>query len=112
MKSAWSLLCLLASFMRQLVLSNLEVAGIVLSPRLHIRPGLIAYRTELKTDLAITTLANIITLTPGTLTLEVSEDRTVLFIHVLDIENPEVVADSIRGSFEKRLLEVEECWSR
>ncbi len=112
MKSGWSLLCLLASFMRELVLSNLEVARIVLSPRLYIRPGLIAYRTELKTDLAITTLANIITLTPGTLTLEVSEDRTVLFIHALDIEDPEVVTDSIRGSFEKRLLELEECWSR
>ncbi|HIF64902.1 MAG TPA: hypothetical protein EYG16_11660 [Deltaproteobacteria bacterium] len=112
MKSAWSLLCLLANFTWNLLLSNLEVARIVLSPRLHIRPGLIAYRTELKTDLAITALANIITLTPGTLTLEVSKDRTVLFIHALDIEKPEVVTDNIRGSFEKRLLELEECWSR
>ena len=112
MKSAWSLLCLLATFIRELLVSNLGVARIVLSPRLHIRPGLIAYRTELKTDLAITTLAIIITLTPGTLTLEVSEDRTVLFIHALDIEEPGVVADSIRNSFEKRLLELEECWSR
>lgn len=112
MKSTWSLLCLLANFMRELLLSNLEVARIVLSPRLRIRPGLIAYRTELRTDLAITTLANFITLTPGTLTLEVSEDRTVLFIHALDIEEPEVVVDNIRDSFEKRLLELEECWSR
>ena len=83
----------------------------MLSPRLSIRPGLIAYRTELKSALAITTLANIITLTPGTLTLAVSDDRETLFIHALDIDHPEIVAATIRDSFEKRLLELERCWN-
>ena len=63
--------------------------------------------TELRTDLAKTWLANMITLTPGTLTLYVSEDRQTLYIHTLDIDDTAKIAASIRGAFETKLLELE-----
>jgi len=99
---------LICRFLYELVLANLSVARIVLSPSLPIRPGIIAYETKLESDLAITSLANMITLTPGTLTLDVSEDRRFLYIHTLNIQDPAEVAESIRYAFERILLELEQ----
>ncbi len=98
---------LLISFARELIMSNLAVVRVVLSPRLRIRPGIIAYETSLKTDLGVTTLANLITLTPGTLTLDVSEDKKTLYIHTLNIGDPAEVSESIHQAFEVELLELE-----
>jgi len=107
MRRPWILVRLVCRFLYELVLANLSVARIVLSPSLPIRPGIIAYETKLKSDLALTSLANMITLTPGTLTLDISEDRRVLYIHTLNIQDPVEVAESIRHSFERILLELE-----
>ncbi len=95
------------SFAWELLLSNFAVMRIVLMPRLAIRPGIIAYKTELTNDLALATLANLITLTPGTLTLDISEDRSTLFIHTLNISDAAEVAEGIRSAFETSLLELE-----
>ncbi|MFQ5477476.1 MAG: Na+/H+ antiporter subunit E [Candidatus Binatia bacterium] len=98
---------LVIKFLWELVLSNLQVARIVLSPTISIRPGIVAYTTQLRSDLGVTMLANLITLTPGTLTLEVSEDRSTLFVHTLNIGDPEEVVRSIREAFEKELAVLE-----
>jgi multicomponent Na+:H+ antiporter subunit E len=74
---------------------------------LSIRPGIIAYRTDLRTDFAKSWLANMITLTPGTLTLFVSDDHSTLYIHTLDIDDAEAVSAGIRRAFESKLLELE-----
>ena len=96
-----------ALFAYELVMSNIAVARVVLKPGLTIRPGIVAYRTDLKSPTAITWLANLITLTPGTLTLAVSEDQRVLYIHTLNVDDPNEVTSSIRRSFEANLLELE-----
>ena len=106
-RKAWALLRLALSFIRELIASNLVVARIVLSPRIRIHPGIIAHRTALKTDLAVTTLANMITLTPGTLTVDLSEDGTTLFIHTINVEDPTVISPKIHDAFESWLLELE-----
>jgi multicomponent Na+:H+ antiporter subunit E len=98
---------LLVSFAYQLVLSNIAVARTVLTPGLAFRPGIVRYPTELKTAFAVTWLANLITLTPGTLTLDISPDQRTLFIHALDITDPAAVVASIRDAFEGHLLEIE-----
>ena len=95
-------------FFIELLMANLSVARTVLSPRLDVRPGILAYSTKLRSDVALTVLANMITLTPGTLTLDISEDRTTLFIHTLDCSDPEAVARRIRRSFETPLMELEQ----
>ena len=98
---------LIVSFLVELALSNIAVARVVLRPRLDIRPGIVAFRTTLHSDLAITFLANMITLTPGTLTIDVSEERSTLYIHTLNVSDPEEVVADIRRAFERHLLELE-----
>lgn len=104
---AYHLFRLLLSFVYELLASNIAVLRIVLRPRIRIQPGIVAFHTELRSEAAITCLANMITLTPGTLTLDVSEDRSTLFIHTLDVESPEAVCRLIHETFERHLLELE-----
>ena len=95
------------AFAYQLVLSNIDVARTVLRPRLRIEPGIVEYHTDLASDLGVTWLANMITLTPGTLTLYLSGDNKTLYIHTLNVRDPKAIVSSIRTSFERHLLEIE-----
>ena len=88
-------------FAWELIVANFQVLRIVLSPRLHIRPGIIAFKTECKTPLSLTSLANSITLTPGTLSVDISEDGSTIFIHTLDIDDSDNVRASIRRGLEE-----------
>ena len=93
-------------FFKELCKANLSVLRVVFSPRLRIRSGVIAVPTDLKSDLALTLLANMITLTPGTLTLDISPDRRYLFVHTLNLEDPEDVKREIYRAFEVYLREL------
>jgi multicomponent Na+:H+ antiporter subunit E len=92
----------------ELILANLRVAHDVMTPNYYMRPGIIAIPLDARTDLEITLLANLITLTPGTLSLDVSADRRVLYIHVMYIDNDDIeaVRRNIKDGFERRVLEV------
>lgn len=90
-------------FFGQLVLANLRVAWEVLTPRHGMRAGIIAVPTKARSDLEVVTLANLISLTPGTLTLEVSDDRLLLFVHSLYVDSPAEFRQRI-GRLEDRLL--------
>lgn len=93
-------------FGKELIKANLRVAFEVLTPGLKIRPGVVAIPLDAQTDAEITLLANLITLTPGTLSLDVSADRRVLYIHAMYISDPEQVRREIKNGFERRVLEV------
>jgi multicomponent Na+:H+ antiporter subunit E len=92
-------------FFRELVRSNFRLAGIVVSPRLPINPGIVKVRTRLKSRMGRLMLANSITLTPGTLTVEL--DGEWLYVHWVDIASEDIDAAtaSIVSGFE-RYLEV------
>jgi multicomponent Na+:H+ antiporter subunit E len=94
---------LLVVFLHQLLRANLAVLKVVLSPRIRVRSGVIALPTELTDEVALTVLANMITLTPGTLTLDISPDRRYLYVHTLNLEEPEAVKRDIQRSFERYL---------
>jgi len=93
-------------FLWELVLSNLRVAYDVVTPRHHMRPGIIAVPLDAKTDAEITLLANLVTLTPGTLSLDVSDDRRFLYVHSMYIDDVESTRQRIKNGFERRVLEV------
>ncbi len=93
-------------FLWELVLANLRIAYDVVTPTHHMRPGVIAIPLDAQTDAEITTLANFITLTPGTLSLDVSEDRKVLYIHAMYIHDLEELRREIKSGLERRVLEV------
>ncbi|MEO6012226.1 MAG: Na+/H+ antiporter subunit E [Devosia sp.] len=97
---------LLLFFLRELILSALQVSWLVLQPRLRLRPAIIAYPLTVTTDAQITLLANLISLTPGTLSVDVSADRGTLLIHAIDIEWREALVSQIAGGFETRVVEV------
>ena len=93
-------------FIKALILSNLDVARRVISPALPINPGIVEFKTQLKTNFGKMVLANSITLTPGTLTIDVIDD--VFYIHWIDVQttNPEDAFTHLAESFEKILLKI------
>jgi multicomponent Na+:H+ antiporter subunit E len=93
-------------FIWELTKANIQVAYEVITPKFNMKPGIVALPLDAKTDLEITLLANLITLTPGTLSLDVSSDRSVLYVHAMYVmDKKEFIAD-IKQGFEKRLLEI------
>lgn len=93
-------------YLKELIKSNLIVAVDILTPRHRMKPGVVAVPIKAKTDLEITLLANLITMTPGTLSLDVSEDRSTLFIHAMYIHDPDAVRADITDNLERRVLEI------
>ena len=93
-------------FLKDLAVSTYRVVYDILTPTHYMKPGVIAFPMEAKTDAEITMLANVITLTPGTLSLDVSEDRETLYIHAMYIDDPDELRREIREGLEKKLLEM------
>ncbi len=92
-------------FVRELFMSNLRVAYDVITPTDYMRPAVIAMPLDARTAAEITIVANLISLTPGTLSLDVSADRRVLYIHVMYLDDREEVLKRIKY-FEARVLEL------
>lgn len=99
------ILSLIFLFMTELALSSWRVARLVVSPRMAIRPGIFAFPLTTDSDAEITLLANLITLTPGTLSVDVSEDRKTLFVHALDCSDPDRLRHDIASGFERKIME-------
>ena len=93
-------------FAWELLKANLRVAYEVITPRYQMKPAILAIPLEAKTDLEITAFANLITLTPGTLSLEVSEDRKALYIHAMYVDDAALFKERLKQGLERRLLEV------
>ncbi|MGF7160478.1 multicomponent Na+:H+ antiporter subunit E [Rhodoligotrophos appendicifer] len=92
-------------FLRELTLSTWSVAKLAWTPTPQYRPAFIAYPLKVQSSAEITLLANLITLTPGTLSVDVSNDRSTLYIHALDVPDIEALRASIADSFERRIEE-------
>lgn len=93
-------------FLWEVVKANLQVAYEVITPRNNMKPGIVKIPLEAKTNIEITLLANLITLTPGTLSLDVSEDRKVLYVHSMYVHDKQKFIDEIKNGFERRLLSI------
>lgn len=92
-------------FVRELIVSAWRVARLVLSPRMILKPGIFAHPLKTDEDFEITLLANLITLTPGTLSVDVSPDRRFLFVHAIDCSDPEGTIGEIERGFERKIRE-------
>ncbi len=96
-------------FCKELWKANIRVAMDIVRIHPRISPAIVAVPLDLKTPWAITTLANLITLTPGTLSLDLNDDSTVIFIHTMYLDNNDKAAfvAEIKNGFEARLLLLE-----
>jgi multicomponent Na+:H+ antiporter subunit E len=95
-----------AFYLVELVRANLRVAYDVVTPRHHMQPGIVAIPLEARTNVEITLLANLITMTPGSLSVDVSDDRSVLYVHTMFMPDPEIFRAVIKDQFERRVLEL------
>ena len=99
------ILSLLALFIKELALSAWKVAMLVARPKMTLKPGIFAFPLTVDRDFEITLLANLITLTPGTLSVDVSEDRRTLFVHAIDCSDVEATKLDIAAGFERKIME-------
>src|SRR5699024_8891256 len=104
LKRLYRLMVLFLILIRELISYNIQIVKYVYKKDLNIEPGIFAMPIEVKQSWEITLLANLITLTPGTLTVAVSDDQTQLFIHALDIDTKEESINVIKNTFEKSLM--------
>lgn len=100
----WQVIGFVLFFLWELILANLRVAHDVLTPRHYMKPRVIALPLEARTDAEITALAYFISLTPGTLSLDVSTDRRMMFIHAMYAPDADALRREIKQGVERRLL--------
>jgi len=94
------------------VVANLQVSAIILGPMSRVRPAFVRVPLELRTDFAVTALASTVTLTPGTVSVEIEDDgngRRRLVVHALRCLDPDDMVRTIKERYERRLKEILEC---
>lgn len=101
-----TLLGFVGYYLADLVRANLRVAYDVVTPPFHMQPAIIAVPLDARTDLEITLVSNLVTMTPGTLTVDISEDRRTLYVHAMFAADPDAVRREIKDGIERRVLEL------
>ena len=90
----------------EILIANIRVAYEVLTPVFRSKPGILAIPLNCRTAVEITLFANVISLTPGTLTLDISEDQKTLYLHVMFIDDVDRLKAQIKHRFEKPIMEI------
>ena len=101
-----TLIGLIVFFIKALFVSNLRVLWDVVTPSHISRPGIIRLPLDARTDMEIMAVANLISLTPGTLSIDLSDDRHYLYVHVMFLDDVDVVRRELKDGLERRVLEV------
>jgi multicomponent Na+:H+ antiporter subunit E len=99
---------LIVYFTAEIFKASLQVAWEVITPKNHMEAGVIAVPLDVKTNLEITVLSSLISLTPGTLSIDVSEDRSHLFVHAMYIPHGDVerLRQELKDGFERRVIRI------
>jgi multicomponent Na+:H+ antiporter subunit E len=92
-------------FVYELVVSAVAVVRLVFKPTMDFRSGILAVPLDADNDLEIMLFANMISLTPGTLSLDVSDDKRTLYVHAMDCDDPEAEKATMKRSFERNIRE-------
>ncbi len=106
LRKIWLLVCFIGFYMKELIRANIRVAYDALTPTHYMCPAILAVPLDAKTDFEILLLANLITMTPGTLSVDVSTDREVLYVHGMYVEDETAFRAEIKDRLEKRVLEL------
>ncbi|AIM38731.1 Na+/H+ antiporter subunit E [Sphingobacterium sp. SG20118] len=93
-------------FLYQMIIANLQVAYDVITPKYFFKPGIVKYRMDAKSDFEINLLSTFISLTPGTLILDVSDDKKILYIHVMYLHDKQKFMMQLKNNVERKLLEI------
>ncbi|WP_462092672.1 Na+/H+ antiporter subunit E [Sphingobacterium hungaricum] len=93
-------------FLLEMIKANLQVAYDVITPKYFFKPGVVRYPLNAKTEFEINLLSTFISLTPGTLILDISEDNKTIYIHVMYLNDPDEFVRNLKTGVERRLLEI------
>jgi multicomponent K+:H+ antiporter subunit E len=107
-RNATAFLGLLGIVLYDIVVANVVVARLILGPASRLRPAFVAVPIDLSNPFAVSALASIITLTPGTVSSELSEDRRTLLVHALDVDDAGALVATIKSRYERPLMEIME----
>lgn len=92
-------------FIYEMIKANVQVAYDVMTPKYFMRPGIVRFPLDVETEMEINLLSTMISLTPGTLILDISEDRKTMYIHVMYLNDPEQFVHDTKTGLERRLLD-------
>ena len=95
--------------LNDIVVANFKIAGMIIGKPRSIKPALFVFPLDMKEKLPVTILASTITLTPGTVSCEITRGRKGILIHAFSEEAPEEVINTIRNRYERRLKEILKC---
>lgn len=102
----YALVKLIIIFISETLQSSVVVIKHILSADINIEPGIFTYETTLRSEWEVTALAMLLTLTPGSVVMEINEDGNVLYIHAMDINRYKGDLERSLGIFEKAIMEV------
>lgn len=102
----YAILKLIVIFISETLQSSVVVIKHILSPKINIEPGIFTYETTLRSEWEVTALAMLLTLTPGSVVMEINETGNVLYIHAMDINRYKGDLEKSLGTFEKAIMEV------
>lgn len=106
LRVVWAAAVLLGAYFYEVGRSALRVSYLILHPRLPVSPGIVRVPLDVQSPGAVATLAGMITMAPGTFTIDLSEDGRYLYVHALEAEDPDEVTAEIKERLERRILRV------
>ncbi len=105
-RKLWAILKLIYLFGIDLILSSVVVIGQVIRPRLNIQPGIFKMETKLKTEWELAMLVNLLTLTPGSVVMEIAPEEGMLYVHTMDLKTNEQSVRKTKNKLEDVIIEV------
>ena len=105
-RKTYLLLKFLVLYFRDLTISAFRIALDIVTVKDLSQPGVVAVPLDAETDVEITLIANLITFSPGTMVVDLSEDKKTIFVHTMFLKNEKQVVQSIKGTVERRVLEI------
>lgn len=106
LRRVYAIFKLIFIFGYELTMSSIVVIKHIISPKITIEPGIFTYKTILSTDWEITALALLLTLTPGSVVMEINEEGNTFYIHAMDIKRYQGDLEKSLKNFEKAIMEV------
>lgn len=106
LRRVYAIFKLIFIFGYELTMSSIVVIKHIISPKITIEPGIFTYKTILSTDWEITALALLLTLTPGSVVMEINEEGNIFYIHAMDIKRYQGDLEKSLKNFEKAIMEV------
>jgi multicomponent K+:H+ antiporter subunit E len=108
-RKPWLAIRYVLMVMWDILVANFEVALLIIGPIKKLQPGFVAVPIEVNSELGITILASTVSLTPGTVSTEVSKDRAWLYVHSLHLEDEAELIESIKLRYERPIKEIFRC---